>query len=109
MRSTSMQRSAPPSSQGTQVELHTLIGDETNLVSVDFGAKRAASPWWSRSSIRQICCIIRLARARQVPSAAACRARAVGRCPGAADLAPRAGGGAGGAARGAGSTLRRDQ
>jgi signal transduction histidine kinase len=26
------------SSQGTQVELHTLIGDETSLVSVDFGA-----------------------------------------------------------------------
>jgi two-component system, NarL family, sensor kinase len=30
------------SSQGTQVELHTLIGDETNLVSVDFGAKTPA-------------------------------------------------------------------
>jgi two-component system, NarL family, sensor kinase len=30
------------SSQGTQVELHTLIGDETSLVSVDFGAKTPA-------------------------------------------------------------------
>ena len=100
------------SSQGTQVELHTLIEDETSLVSVDFGAKTPAGQpvvveiFYPANLLRNLAS----RGARQVPSTPARWARIADRRPGSIDPRPvKPSPSACRATRGARSTVGHDQ